>query len=80
MTMLNIYKEVVTTTLPKQLVKNMDLRKYTRYISLVPHNYGYVKLTGVDGEQVKPHKFANTDARVKLILILPFTQAGTMGA
>ena len=56
MTTLNIQKAVVTTTLSKINVENMELSKYTQYIILVPHNSGNVKLTGVDGEQTRPHK------------------------
>ena len=56
MTKLNIQKAVVTTTLPKIYVKNTELSKYTRYRILVTHNSVNVKLIGVDGEQVRPHK------------------------
>ena len=56
MTTLNIQKAVVTTTLPKIYVNNLDLIKYTRYRILVPHNNGNVKLTGVDGDKVRPNK------------------------
>ena len=56
MTTLNIQNVVVTTTLPKILVENMELSKYTWYRILVPHDNGNVKLTGVDGEQVRPQK------------------------
>ena len=56
MTTLNIQNVVVTTTVPKILLENMELSKYTRYRILVPQNNGIVKLTGVDGEQVRPQK------------------------
>ena len=40
----------------KNLRKNIELSKYNRYKVLVPHNNEHVKITGVDGEQVRPHK------------------------
>ena len=43
--------------LTKDTCKNMELSKYTRYRILVPHNNGNVKLTGVHGEQARPHKY-----------------------
>ena len=56
MTTLNIQNAVVTTTLPRIYVKNMELSKYTRYIILVPPNNGYFKIIGVDGNQARPNK------------------------
>ena len=38
---------------------------------------GNVNITRVDGEEVNPKKFANTDARLNLTLILILNQAGT---
>ena len=35
--------------LNKNICKNMDLSKYTRYKILVPHHNGNVNLTGVYG-------------------------------
>ena len=53
---LNIQKAVVTPTVPKIYVYNLELSKHTRYRILVPRNNGNVKLTGVYGEQARPHK------------------------
>ena len=56
MTTVNIQKAVVTTTLPKIYVKNMELSKYNQYRILIPHNNGNVNLTGVGGGQARPRK------------------------
>ena len=42
--------------LTKNIRENMELSKYSWYGILVPHNNGNFKLTGVDGDQVRPHK------------------------
>ena len=56
MTTINIQKALVTTTLLKIYVKNLELSKYTQYRNLVPHKNGNINLKGVNGEQVSPHK------------------------
>ena len=42
--------------LTKNLRENLDLIKYTQYRILVPHNNINFNLTGVDEDQVSPHK------------------------
>ena len=42
--------------LTKNIRENMELSKYSWYGILVPHNNGNFNLTGVDGDQVRPHK------------------------
>ena len=55
MTMLNIQKAVVTTTI-KIHVETLEVSKYTQYRILVPHNNGNFKLTGLEEDQARPHK------------------------
>ena len=60
MTTLNIQKTVVTTTLPKIYVGNLELSKYTRCRILLPHNNVNFKIIGLNGEQVRPQKLQHS--------------------